>query len=71
MPKWKKLFKALGIYNKDYHEKYREHIHGERYKTYIDLVMGDVKERFRSLNKMEVRELIFSKPTFAIENGRK
>ena len=67
IPKWEKLFKAWGIYNKDYHEKYREHIHSERYETYIKLVEGDIRESIKSLNKSKVNEIleeIFGKKRF-------
>ena len=58
MPYWKKLFKAWGIYNKDYHDKYRSYIHGERYKTYIDLVFGDIKNSIESMNKAQINECL-------------
>jgi len=66
MPRWEKLFKALGIYNKDYHEQYRAHIKSERYKTYIDLVANDIQEGFRVSNKADIKALVFSTPTFSI-----
>ena len=53
IPKWKKVFKAWGIYDEDYHKKYRQYIHNKRYETYIDLVIGDIKEKFKT--KIEYR----------------
>ena len=58
MPYWEKLFKTWGIYNKDYHEKYREYIHGKRYKTYIDLVTEDIQGSIRSINKAQINECL-------------
>ena len=58
IPKWEKLFKAWGIYNQDYHEKYREHIHSERYGTYINLVTEDIQESIRSINKAQIDECL-------------
>ena len=55
---WEKLFKAWGIYNKDYHELYRKYIHSERYETYINLVEGDIRENIKSLNKNKVNEIL-------------
>jgi len=58
MPYWEKLFKAWGIYNADYHEKYREYIHSERYDTYIKLVTNDIQEKIRSINKAQAEEFL-------------
>ena len=58
IPYWEKLFKVLGIYNIDFHEKYREYIHSERYKIYINLVEGDIRENIKSLNKNKVNEIL-------------
>ena len=44
---WEKQFKVWGIYNQDYHEKYRQYIHNKRYKTYIDLVLNDIKNNIK------------------------
>jgi len=63
---WKKLFKTLGIYDVDYHKKYRKHLRSERYKTYIDLVADDIYEKFRGVSAAKIKALIFSKPTFTI-----
>ena len=52
-PLWAKIFKSLGIYDEDYHEKYRAYIHNKRYETYIDLVIGDIKEKWKT--KIEYR----------------
>ena len=58
IPKWEKLFKAWGIYNKDFHDEYRSYIHGERYKTYIDLVSGDIRESIESISKDQIKECL-------------
>ena len=58
MPYWEKLFKAWGIYNVDYHKKYREYLRGERYKTYINLVANDIQESIKNCNKRQIRELM-------------
>jgi len=36
-----------GIYDKDYHEKYRDYIHNKRYKKYINLVLNDIKDSIK------------------------
>jgi len=67
MPYWEKLFKAWGIYNIDYHKKYREYLHSERYETYINLVANDIQEKIRAMNKKQFRELMnkkFPEPDF-------
>jgi len=61
MPYWEKLFKAWGIYNADYHEKYREYLHSKRYETYINLVANDIQESIRNCNKKQIRELMDKK----------
>ena len=48
LPVWRKAFKKLGIFNEDYHEKYRKYIHNKRYEKYIDTVIEDIKEQFES-----------------------
>ena len=48
IPLWTKAFKALGIYDIDYHEKYRQYIQNKRYEKYIDLVIGDIKEKWKT-----------------------
>jgi hypothetical protein len=45
---WTKAFKSLGIYDEDYHDKYRAYIHAKRYEKYIDLVIADIKENFKT-----------------------
>lgn len=70
MPYWEKLFKALGIYDVDYHEKYRKYLRSERYKTYINLVEKDIREKIESANRKKIDELMkekFPKPEFRIE----
>ena len=44
LPVWIKVFKKLGIFNEDYHEKYRKYIHNKRYEKYIDTVIEDIKD---------------------------
>jgi hypothetical protein len=58
MPYWKKLFKAWGIYKVDFHKKYRKHLKGKRYKTYIDLVIGDIKKSIGSMNRAQIDECL-------------
>jgi len=56
MPYWEKMFKAWGIYNVDFHKKYRKYLHGKRYKTYINLVFGDIKNSIGSMNRSQIDE---------------
>ena len=71
IPRWSKIFKSLGIYDVDYHKKYRDYIHSERYKTYIGLVANDIQEKIRALNKADIQALVFFKPTFTITDTSK
>ena len=67
MPYWEKLFKAWGIYNIDYHKKYREYLYSKRYLTYINLVANDIQDKIRDCNGKQIRELMdkkFPKPDF-------
>jgi len=48
----------LGIYDEDYHKKYREYLHSERYLTYINLVESDIREKIESANKDKVDQLL-------------
>jgi len=48
----------LGIYDVDYHKKYRKYIHSERYLTYIKLVEGDIREKIESANRKKVDGLL-------------
>ena len=64
---WTKVFKALNIYDEDYHEKYRQYIHDQRYEKYIDLVINDIQENIRAMNKKQIQELMnkkFPEPEF-------
>jgi len=64
---WTKIFKSLGIYDLDYHKKYRKSLHAERYKTYINLVANDIQKKIRLMNKKQIRELMnkkFPEPEF-------
>jgi len=58
IPYWEKLFKVLGIYNIDFHEKYRKYIHSERYKIYINLVTKDIQENIMAMNKAQIDECL-------------
>jgi len=42
------VFKSLGIYDEDYHDKYRREILNKRYEKYIDLVIGDIKDKWET-----------------------
>ena len=61
MPYWVKLFKAWGIYDLDYHEKYRKSLYNKRYKTYINLVINDIKKRIIAINVNDIDKLIKEK----------
>ena len=61
MPYWEKMFKAWGIYNTDYHKKYRKYLYSKRYMTYINLVANDIQESIRNCNKKQIRELMDKK----------
>jgi hypothetical protein len=61
MPYWEKLFKAWGIYNANYHKKYRKYLHSKRYETYINLVANDIQDSIRNCNKKQIRELMNKK----------
>lgn len=56
IPLWTKIFKSLGIYNANYHKKYRKYLYGKRYKTYINLVTEDIQENIRSMNRAQIEE---------------
>ena len=69
IPKWIALFKALGIYDQDYHKKYRHEIHNQRYKTYIESVLEDIKENIITMKKENIKECLkdfFLKKEFII-----
>ena len=72
MPYWEKLFKAWGIYDIDYHEKYRQYLHSKRYETYINLVEKDIREKIESVNRKKIEELLeekFPEPEWIIEDN--
>lgn len=48
IPYWEKLFKAWGIFDEDYHEKFRREILNQRYEKYIDMVIGDIKDKWET-----------------------
>ena len=56
MPFWEKMFKAWGIYNADYHKKYRKYLHSKRYKTYIKLVKNDIQKNIIAMNKDQIED---------------
>jgi len=64
---WTKIFKSLGIYDQDYHQKYRKSLYSKRYKTYINLVANDIQKKILNMNKKKIRELMnkkYPKPDF-------
>jgi hypothetical protein len=58
IPFWTKIFKSLGIYNADYHKKYRKYLYSKRYETYINLVANDIQDKIRNCNKKQIQELM-------------
>ena len=57
----------MGIYDQDYHEKYRKYLHDERYKVYIDKVAEDIQNNIIAMNKKQIQELMdkkFPEPEF-------
>jgi len=69
IPYWANVFKSLGIYNENYHKKYRKYIHSKRYKVYINKVAEDmynilwdklIKKRTERALKKEFPEPILS-----------
>ena len=61
------MFKAWGIYNADYHKKYRKYLYSKRYKTYINLVTEDIQESIMSMNRAQIEDCmknIFRKKEF-------
>ena len=59
----------MGIYNRDYHDEYRNYIHSGRYSTYIRLVGNDIKENIERANTkiIDLMNKKFPKPEFEIE----
>jgi len=70
IPLWTKIFKVTGIFDENFHKKYRDFIHKKRYNNYIDMVLEDIKNNIRTMNKKQIQELMykkFAKPEFKIE----
>ena len=70
LPLWTKVFKALEIWDIDYHEKYRKHIREKRYGEYIEKVTDDLQEKIYQKNKKDIENLIkeqFPEPEFKIK----
>ena len=69
LPLWTRVFKALGIYDIDYHDKYRKHIREKRYGEYIKKVTEDLQEKIYQKNLQDIKKKIeeqFPKPEFKI-----
>jgi len=68
---WTKVFKALNIYDEDYHENYRKYIHEKRYADYIKMVSNDIQDKILAMNKKQIQELMnkkFPEPEFICPN---
>ena len=72
IPFWSMIFKKLGIFDEDYHEKYRDYIHQKRYKEYIENVKLDMYAKlFDARLKQKIEDLIkekFPEPKWIIED---
>lgn len=55
------MFKVMGLYDEDYHEKYRKYIREKRYAKYIDMVIGDIQNKIYDKNKKQIEKLIKEK----------
>ena len=56
------IFKKLGIFNEDYHQKYRAYIRQKRYKEYIENVKLDIYAKlFDARLKEKIEKLIKEK----------
>jgi hypothetical protein len=42
VPIFSRIFKALGLYDQDYHDKYRQYIKEKRYKKFLEMVRLDM-----------------------------
>jgi hypothetical protein len=63
------IFKKLGLYDEDYHEKYRKYIREKRYVEYINKVIEDIQNKIRDKNKEQIKKLIkekFPEPPYII-----
>lgn len=69
MPLWTKVFQKLGLYDEDYHEKYRKYIREKRYSIYIEKVTADIQQKLNSKTKKQIEKLIketFPEPEYKI-----
>ena len=63
------MFKALGIYDIDYHDKYRKYIREKRYGEYIKRVIEDLQNKIYDKNIKQIEKLIketFPEPEYKI-----
>jgi hypothetical protein len=63
------VFKAIGIYDEDYHEKYRKYIREKRYGEYVRKVTEDIQNKIVEKNKKDIEKLIkekFPEPEYII-----
>ena len=67
------VFKKLGIFDENYHQKYRDYIHQKRYKEYIENVKLDMYAKlFDARLKERIEELMkekFPEPEWIIEDN--
>ena len=74
IPFWSMIFKKLGIFDEDYHEKYRDCIRQKRYKEYIENVKLDMYAKlFDAKLKDKIEDLFkekFPEPKWIIEDNR-
>ena len=62
IPFWSMIFKKLGIFDENYHQKYRTYIHQKRYKEYIEMVKLDMYAKiFDARLKERIEDLIKEK----------
>jgi len=64
------IFRKIGIFDEDYHQKYRKMLHQKRYNAYINMVIEDIQNNIVAINKRQIQELInrkFPKPEFKIK----
>jgi len=73
IPFWNMIFKKLGIFDENYHQKYRNYIHQKRYKEYIEMVKLDMYAKlFDARLKEKIDKLIkekFPKPELITEDN--
>ena len=59
----------MGLYDEDYHEKYRKYIREKRYSIYIEKVTDDIQEKLNNKTKKQIEKLIketFPEPEYKI-----